>query len=268
MYHFVSVFSSTRMSDHRALWEEEEEEAGSWRRLHHPQPTAAKNLNPGLFFVCEEESNYKIYKLLLNVAQTHSPLFRYVLSSQRGYQNAALSRLDQIESRLRSHKQAQEHNRQEPKLSESLNSDWNISSLPAAKSLEASVQLSAQSGSEQSLPGKRFLKKTTAANDAAAASSSRDRDSGFRSVSRAAGAAFPLASWDQKPGRVVSGVSLESDEEDMKKLLGDSLDSIDGSFGKPGRPSSARTTDKVRISFESQDNPLHAFHSLYGVLQI
>lgn len=176
-----------------------------------------------------------------NSSQEPEP--RYVASSQRGYQNAALNRLDQIESRIRSHKQAQERNRQASKPSESKTSDFNISPVPGTKSPEAPLQPSAQSSSDQSLPRKRFLKKTTAAN--AAATSPRGQDSAGRSVSRAAEAVFPSVSWDKKPGRVVSGVSLESDEEDMKKLLGDSLDSMDSSSLKAGGPSSARTTDKT-----------------------
>ncbi|XP_034558776.1 uncharacterized protein C19orf44 homolog isoform X2 [Notolabrus celidotus] len=166
-----------------------------------------------------------------NSSQEPNP--RYVSSSQRGFQNAALNRLAQIESRFRSRKQAQEQTRQG---SENTTSDLRISPPPAARSLEAPVQLSAQSSSDQSLSGKRFLKNTT-----------RGRDTEVRSTSRAADVVFPSASLDKKSGGVVSGVSLESDEEDMKKLLGDSLDSMDSSFLKPRRPSSARTTDKMLI---------------------
>lgn len=156
-------------------------------------------------------------------------------SSQRGSQTAALSRLVQIESRIRSRKQAQE---QGPRPAENL----------------AIVELSAQSGSDQSLNGKRFLKNKTAVavNDsyAPAARSPLGPGVGVRSRSGAAGSVAPSKGLETKSVRVVSGVSLESDEEDMKKLLGDSLDSLDNSFFIPGRPSSIRTADKVPLTFE------------------
>lgn len=169
-------------------------------------------------------------------------------SSQRGSQTAALSRLAQIESRIHTRKQA----RQGPVPAENLTSDLEISQPPAAQSLEASVQLSAQSSSDQSLRGNRFLKKNVAVavNNSAAARSPEGTDVGVRSRSRAADAVVPLVGSDTKSVRVVSGVSLESDEEDMRKLLGDSLDSMDNSFLLAGRHSSKRSADKVLFSFE------------------
>ncbi|XP_038572746.1 uncharacterized protein C19orf44-like isoform X2 [Micropterus salmoides] len=174
---------------------------------------------------------------------------RYVSSSQRGSQTAALSRLAQIESRIHTRKQA----RQGPVPAENLTSDLEISQPPAAQSLEASVQLSAQSSSDQSLRGNRFLKKNVAVavNNSAAARSPEGTDVGVRSRSRAADAVVPLVGSDTKSVRVVSGVSLESDEEDMRKLLGDSLDSMDNSFLLAGRHSSKRSADKML----SQSNP-------------
>lgn len=109
------------------------------------------------------------------------------------------------------------------------------------------MQHSAQSSSDQSLRGKRFLKSRTAvalsnSNTAAAVSAATSPQGphvGVRSRSRAADAVVPLASL-----RVVGGVSLESDEEDMKKLLGDSMDSEDKSLPTPG--------NKVPFNLESQ----------------
>ncbi|CAJ1059697.1 uncharacterized protein C19orf44 homolog isoform X2 [Xyrichtys novacula] len=167
---------------------------------------------------------------------SQEPEPRYVTSSQRSSQNAALNRLAHIENRIRSRKQAQEQSKQGAEPPESVTSD-----------LELPAQLSAQSSNDQILPGKRFLKKTTthAVNRSnTAALSPREPNAGVRSRSRAADV-FPLASLDRKTVRVVSGVSLESDEEDMKKLLGDSIDSLDSSFLKPGRPSSASKADKM-----------------------
>lgn len=83
---------------------------------------------------------------------------------------------------------------------------------------------------------------------AAAAGSPAGPDVGVRSMSRAAGAALSLAGSETRSTRVVSAVSLESDEEDMRKLLGDSLDSTDSSVVKVGRPSSV--AHKVTFSFE------------------
>ncbi|XP_040896538.1 uncharacterized protein C19orf44 homolog isoform X2 [Toxotes jaculatrix] len=174
-------------------------------------------------------------------SQRHQmPETRYVSSSQ----TAALSRLAQIESRIRSYKQAKEQARQ------------GISPPPeaAAQSLESSlpVPVSAQSSSDQGLKGKRFLKnKAVVAVDStnvADAGSPGGPDVGVRSKSRAAGTVFPLVSLEKKSLRVVSAVSLESDEEDMKKLLGDSLDSTDNSLSRPERPSSTRTDKKLNKS--------------------
>ncbi|XP_054458318.1 uncharacterized protein C19orf44 homolog [Anoplopoma fimbria] len=175
------------------------------------------------------------------------PEHRNVSSSQQGSQTAALSRLAQIESRIRSHKQVQEQARQGPKPAETLSSDFEISPPPAAQSLEAPLHLSVQSSSDQSLKGIHFLKNKTAvaANNinTAAARSPKGADVGVRS--RAGDAVVPLARLETKSARVVSGVSLESDEEDMRKLLGGSFDSIDNSFLIPGRPSSIKAADKV-----------------------
>ncbi|XP_037624754.1 uncharacterized protein C19orf44 homolog isoform X1 [Sebastes umbrosus] len=178
------------------------------------------------------------------------PEHRNVSSSQRGSQTAALSRLAQIESRIRSRKQVQEQARQEQRPAGNLTSDVGISPPPpppAAQSLEAS-------SGDQNLKGRSFLKSKTAlavnssdaaAAAAAAARSPKSADVGARSRSRAADAVVPSSV------RVVSGVSLESDEEDMRKLLGDSLDSTDNSFLMPRRPSSIRTADKM-LSKSSQ----------------
>ncbi|XP_071343404.1 uncharacterized protein C19orf44 homolog isoform X2 [Trachinotus anak] len=156
-----------------------------------------------------------------------------------GSQTAALSRLAQIESRIRSRKQAQEQARQ------------GISPQPeaASQSLEGSMPDSAQSSTDQSPKGRRFLKNKAAvavdSTNTAAPGSQKGPDVGVRSRSRAAGAVIPSAGLEMKSLRIVSGVSLESDEEDMRKLLGDSLDSTDDSLLRPRRPSTTRTVDKI-----------------------
>lgn len=49
----------------------------------------------------------------------------------------------------------------------------------------------------------------------------------------------------------MAGVSLESDEEDMKELLGDCLNSISSSL-KPARPESYKTAKEVLSYFTAQ----------------
>ncbi|XP_056270463.1 uncharacterized protein C19orf44 homolog isoform X2 [Pseudoliparis swirei] len=164
--------------------------------------------------------------------------YRHLSSSQQGSQAAALSKLAQIESRVRSRKQVQGEARRGPQPAENQTSGVGISPPLAALSLEAPVQLSAQSSGNRSLKGIRFLKNKAAVtvNDitttTAAAGLPKGGAVGVRSGSRAT-----------KSLRVVSGVSLESDEEDMRKLLGESLDSVGDRF-LPGRPSSMRTADE------------------------
>lgn len=171
--------------------------------------------------------------------------------SQRGSQAAALSRLAQIESRFCSRKQPQEQARQGPKPAHNLTSNLGMSPPPDAvtQSLEASIlPISAQSSSDQSLKGKCFLKKKAAAavdnTNTAASGSSKGPDGGVLSWSRTA-AAVPLGGLETKSMKVAHGMSLESDEEDMRKLLGDSLDSTDNSFLRPEKISSMKKPDKV-----------------------
>ncbi|XP_035863025.1 uncharacterized protein C19orf44 homolog isoform X2 [Sander lucioperca] len=180
------------------------------------------------------------------------PKHRKVSSSQQGSQTAALSRLAQVESHIHSGKQVQEHARQGQKPAENLTSDVGISPPPVAHSLEDPVQLSAQSSSDTSLKGKRFFKNVTAvAVNNSNTAAPKEADFGVRSRSRAADAVVPSGGLATKSIRAVSGVSLEIDEEDMKKLLGDSLDSIDNNFLIPGRPSFIRRADKL-LSKSSQ----------------
>ncbi|KAG7501767.1 hypothetical protein JOB18_006148 [Solea senegalensis] len=162
---------------------------------------------------------------------------RYVSSSQHSSQTAVISRLAQIESRFRKFKQNQEPVTQ---------------GIPSPSPEPERRPVSSQSSSEQSLKGKRFLKTkaAVAADNTNAAASGTPTGSGpgvgFRS--RAAGAALSSVGLEKKSLRVVSGVSLESDEEDMKKLLGDSVDSTDRSLFGPQRTLSVRTANKENRS--------------------
>ncbi|XP_062419613.1 uncharacterized protein C19orf44 homolog isoform X2 [Pungitius pungitius] len=129
-----------------------EDLGGGSRFLKKAPPTAT---NSSLSPVCKRQTQ-------------QAPGPRNVPSYHRGSQAAALSRLAQIESRIRSCKQVQGDARQGPKPGENLTSDKEISPGPAARSLEAPVQLSAQSSSDQSLKGIRFLRnRTTTVNNPA-----------------------------------------------------------------------------------------------------
>lgn len=154
----------------------------------------------------------------------------------RGSQTAALSRLADIESRIRSRKQVG----QQLKPASDLGTSPTPPQPAAAAAAAQSVRLSPQSSGEQSPRGKRFLKS----NRAEGVNTSKPAGSnvGGGSRSRAADAADPSAGSEM---RRLTGVSLESDEEDMKKLLGDSLDSIDTSYLPHGRPKPTRTADEV-----------------------
>ncbi|XP_058509990.1 uncharacterized protein C19orf44 homolog isoform X2 [Solea solea] len=162
---------------------------------------------------------------------------RYVSSSQHSSQTAVISRLAQIESRFRRFKQ-----NQEPVTP----------GIPSPSPEPERRPVSSQSSSEQSLKGKRFLKTkaAVAADNTNAAPSGTPTGSGpgvgFRS--RAAGAALSSVGLEKKSLRVVHGVSLESDEEDMKKLLGDSVDSTDKSLFGPQSALSVRTANKENKS--------------------
>ncbi|XP_026160362.1 uncharacterized protein C19orf44 homolog isoform X2 [Mastacembelus armatus] len=174
---------------------------------------------------------------------------RYVSSSQHGSQTAALRKLAEIESRIRNRKQQQERARQGPKPAHNLTSDLGISPSPEAVSqaLKTSAPVSAQLSNDQSVKGKRFLKtKANVVSDSVgAAGSVKNPDAGVMSWSRAASAAVPLVGLETRSVRAVSGVSLESDEEDMRKLLGDSFDSTDNSLLRPEKISSKKQSDKM-----------------------
>ncbi|KAM4548067.1 uncharacterized protein C19orf44 homolog isoform 2-T2 [Odontesthes bonariensis] len=181
--------------------------------------------------------------------QKHQVLEPRYVSSQHGSQTAGLSRLAEIERHVRSRKQVLEQAKQGPKASLSGSSDCVTSPSPAAQSMEASVQLSALSNSEQRQSEKRFLKKKAAlvaecANTASAVAPNVAAVR-VRSSSKAGNLLEPSEPLEMKSVKVMGGVNLESDEEDMRKLLGDSMDSSDHSFLEPGRPSSSKRADKM-----------------------
>uniref|UniRef100_A0A3Q1GKD8 DUF4614 domain-containing protein n=1 Tax=Acanthochromis polyacanthus TaxID=80966 RepID=A0A3Q1GKD8_9TELE len=176
------------------------------------------------------------------------PELRSMPSSLRTSQTTALNKLAEIESRIRSRKQTQDQTRQGTKPAINPVSDLGLSPRPPSiQSPEAHVQLSAQSSSDQSPRGNRFLKNKAAGaiGSTAPAVAPKSPGVGVRSRSRAANPVSPSAGLEIKSVRITSGVSLESDEEDMKKLLEDSLDSTDYSFLKAGRPPSTRKGDKM-----------------------
>lgn len=136
----------------------------------------------------------------------------------------------EIENRIRSRKQG----RQRPKPAEDLTLDLGLS---------PTVQHSAESSNDQNRRGKLFLKNDTVVtpnNNSIAGA-----HAGVRSTSRAA----TSAGSETKSVRAVRTVSLESDEEDMRKLLGDLFDSVEKSCLIHKSPSSTRTADKVLLHF-------------------
>ncbi|XP_036375117.1 uncharacterized protein C19orf44 homolog [Megalops cyprinoides] len=139
---------------------------------------------------------------------------RIVSSSQRSSQSAALSRLALIEDRFRSRKQAKEGQGTE---------------LPAPDE----TPLSTRSSSELSMKGSRFLKKKSTPlmqqQNPEPVKADGYRASQFKSVGK--------------------GVSLDSDEEDMKKLLEDPLESSDESLHKERGVYSQDSPGPVRKSF-------------------
>ncbi|MEQ2166517.1 hypothetical protein GOODEAATRI_029129, partial [Goodea atripinnis] len=156
---------------------------------------------------------------------SHSPVSRN--RAQRGSQAPVLRRLAEIESRVRSRKQVLEQAKQ--------------ATAAALQNTEASVELSAQADSDQSQKKNHFLKQKTAGaaqrTNTASPDAANPADVGVRSRSRASDPAVHSGGLERKPRRVMSGISLESDEEDMKKLIGDSVESLSmlGSVKMPHR---------------------------------
>ncbi|XP_069575796.1 uncharacterized protein C19orf44 homolog isoform X2 [Brachyistius frenatus] len=184
----------------------------------------------------------------VNRNQMQHPEPRYVTSSQRGCRTAALSRLAEIENRFLGRMQNPDRTGQVTKPALGLTSDPGVSA-PAADSRtpEAPVKLPAPSGGARSPRGGRFLKNKAAGADRSSEAAPDRTDVGVGSGSRAADPVVPSV-------RAVSGVSLESDEEDMRKLLGDSADSNDCSFFRPARPSYMKETDQ-KLSRSSRRLP-------------
>ncbi|XP_024278981.1 uncharacterized protein C19orf44 homolog isoform X2 [Oncorhynchus tshawytscha] len=149
---------------------------------------------------------------------------KYVTTCQRSSQSAALSRLALIENRIRNRQQA----RDGPALS-------NRSTPPAPQERETPLTLSDQSSSDLSMKGKRFLKKSVNTSPTPAVvpkEKGPDLD------------LMPLGGFKAPtpPVRVASrGVTLDSDEEDMRKLLGGSFELSEDSLHKEARVSSQTT---------------------------
>ncbi|XP_036442560.1 uncharacterized protein C19orf44 homolog [Colossoma macropomum] len=144
------------------------------------------------------------------------------LIPQRSSQSVALSRLALIEDRLRNHK------------SKKLGPDVPLPQEPG---------LSVQSSSDLSMAGSRFLKKKVSTP-----TDQKDRDSTH------------VGSYNKAPPHVASNVEkrIDSDEEDMRRLLGESLDSPDASLTRVLRQSpqvSAKTFMKSSVNVSSSSVP-------------
>ncbi|KAM4739678.1 uncharacterized protein C19orf44 homolog isoform 2-T2 [Anableps anableps] len=175
---------------------------------------------------------------------------RYVASSQLGSQAPALRRLAEIENRVWSRKQELEQAKQASATVLSLTSDLEISPAATIQNMEATVELSAQSNGDQSQRENRFLKKQKAGaaerTSTAPPEATKRAAVGIRSKSKAGDPVAHSGGLERKPRRVISGISLESDEEDIKELLGDSVDSI--SIVEPERLSSMKRPHRTLSS--------------------
>ncbi|XP_070291223.1 uncharacterized protein C19orf44 homolog isoform X2 [Salvelinus sp. IW2-2015] len=173
----------------------------------------------------------------LSRTQTQPVEPKYVTTSHRSSQSTALSRLALIENRIRNRQQA----RDGPALS-------NRSTPPAPQEREMPLTLSDQSSSGLSMKGKRFLKKTANASPIPVVvpkEKGPDLD------------LMPLGGFKAPtpPVRVASrGVTLDSDEEDMRKLLGGSFESSEDSLHKEARVSS-QTTRKSFVKRSQKVSP-------------
>lgn len=156
----------------------------------------------------------------------------------RGSQTAALNRLADLESRVRSRKQAR------PVLKPASGprpSPGPAASPPPPSSAGAAQPfgLSPSSSDERSPKGKRFLKPSRSSGVKTSLPAGPGVGMGPRTGD--ADGAEPSAGTEM---RRTAGVSLESDEEDMKVLLGDSLDSLNSHL-TPARPAFHKTAEKV-----------------------
>ncbi|XP_010869788.2 uncharacterized protein C19orf44 homolog isoform X1 [Esox lucius] len=165
------------------------------------------------------------------LSRTLSVQPKYVTSSQRSSQSTALSRLALIENRIRN------------------GSGTSDRTIPqATQERETTPSLSAQSSSELSMKGKRFLKKPKRASPTSGVAAPKEKGPYLH--------ATPLGvSKAAAPVRESSGgVTLDSDEEDMRKLLGDYLGSSEDGLGQEARVSSSQKTARKLFIKSSQNS--------------
>lgn len=162
-------------------------------------------------------------------------------SSQRCSQAPALRRLAEIESRVRSRKQELEQAKKASAAVLSPASDVEMSPAAAVQIREASAALSVRFDTDQNQREKCFLKKKNSAPPEA----TKPAAAGVVFRSRAGNAVERSGGLERKPRRPMRGVSLESDEEDMMKLLGDSVELI--SMSGPGTSSSVKRPHRVGL---------------------
>ncbi|XP_037530650.1 uncharacterized protein C19orf44 homolog [Nematolebias whitei] len=208
----------------------EDDRAAEAKEQHGTKTESSKDIRPqrspggGSKFLKKAPKPTESSRSPVSRNQTHQRLEpRYTSSLIGGSQAAALNRLSEIEKHVSRHKQILEETRQPIKAAPNLASESRMLETAATTSTEASEQLSAHSSSDQSQK-KRFLKKKAAECTNPAAAALISSDGGGLSRTRST---YPVV-LKTKSVRVKSAVSLESDEEDMKILLGDSVDSTDG----------------------------------------
>ncbi|KAI1891775.1 hypothetical protein AGOR_G00147230 [Albula goreensis] len=166
---------------------------------------------------------------MLSKTGAHKEELKSAASSLRGSHSAALCRLALIEDRFRNRFQAREGRDTDPPPPEA-------------------TPPSAQSSGELSMKGSRFLKKRSTP---ITQQQSPEPNKTYR----------PTAAQLRSSGK---GISLDSDEEDMKKLLGGTLESSDESLLKEHRLPSQESPQLVKKSFMKSNQRLTPAHSPFA----
>ncbi|XP_056131965.1 uncharacterized protein C19orf44 homolog [Lampris incognitus] len=193
---------------------------------------------------------------------------------QRSSQNAALNRLALIkEGSKQAGTETQGQEREGPKTARILSSDPGVSFYSSpSQSFQAPMPLLAQSNNDVSLRGKRYLKKNAAAAAVSSAVPPKEPEVSVKMSAAdtimskgrpsTATASVSHASLGAKPVKVVSGVSLDSDEEDMRKLLGDSFDSTEDSLPRPARATMTEGKSFSKIKHNGLSSPPPSVHPM------
>ncbi|KAJ7993160.1 hypothetical protein DPEC_G00269540 [Dallia pectoralis] len=174
----------------------------------------------------------------LNRTQPVQP--KYGTTSQRSSQSTALTRLAQIENRIR--------NRQQARNGSVPSTDRPKSQATQEK--ETPTPLSPQSSSDLSMKGRRFLKKTKTKSPSPDVAAPKEEGPYLNATP------LGVSKSTTSVREARRGVTLDSDEEDMRKLLGDHLGSSDDSLDNKARVSSSQKTARKMFTKSSKKHSL------------